>query len=299
MRSCVKKGCFVINIRYNPIIMGRIEDVEERMRIPLRDKSVSSRQVKQMLENEGIALRGKNTIWQLRGGHTSGRKIDRALLMAEMLKGDAVKKDQLYYKIAKQGVDTRQAGDRRLYTSRGFLDGISYSLNIGIQDIRRSMRAMRVELVDAEKEDALGRVGDTFRAVASEYLAFYSTSRDPSVDIRKVGVNWDGKSIEDFYRSFYTQINRSQTQTTWNSFEVEVMEQFYDQRIFDGSSLSSFDRQTLECNRNRSSLDAHVTDVRARTGIPVDRVVHFAHTNALVYGQSTNPDDLNDYLLSD
>ncbi len=273
--------------------MKNIEGVEARLGIPLRDRSVSGPKVKKLLLDQGVEIRGKDTISQIRGGHTTGAGIDRALVMTEALKGTAAQKDELYHSIARSGTELRHVRERNRYVGGGLTEEIGEELGIQTQDVRRSMRGMRADLVMAEQSGKLGDIAELFKQVAREYITAYSYGRDYSPAIRDFGRYWEIDTIENFYRLFYEMIKRSQTATTWNPFEMDVMREYYAQREKEGSQLSEFDKLTLERNRNRSALKPFVERIGLTTGIPYDGVVHFAHTNALLYGQPTNPESVN------
>jgi len=237
---------------------------------------------------KGVRLH-PHTVHRLRADTTSGDRLAMKLDMSEALKRDASKKDKLYYDIAAQGKKVRQVNGQRRYQGKGFTEAIAEELHMESQDVRRSLRAMRADIVLSE---ACGEIPflDEFRLTAEQYLYDFTVGWSASRVVKKINQEWKRDSIREFYGTFYRLAETATTLRTFPPYEMDTMESYYKERLESGSRLSELDKLTLSKNATGSRLDSLVDAVRS-TGIPYDGVVHYAHTNALLFGQPTRPVD--------
>lgn len=263
------------------------KDIEERHGISF-GRELSERAVVERFKGKGVVMHPKTT-YRLREDKTSGERLTRRLDMAEALKGNASKKDRFYHAIAVQGQQVRKVNGQGRYAGRGFMDAIADDLKINPQDARRSLRAMRAELVLSELNGET-QFMDEFRLTTERYLNKFVVGWSASPALQKVDEEWTRDSIGEFYRNFYSYAETTSTLQTFPPYEADIMESYYRQRLMTGSELSVLDKLTLSKNANGSRLTTVVDVVRA-AGVPYDNVVHFAHTNALLYGQPTRPVD--------
>lgn len=201
------------------------------------------------------------------------------------------KKDKLYREIASEAVRIRVYG-RGHYSSRYFSDHyteeVAEGLKLDSNDVRRCMRAMRIDLVYGD------RMGVTFTqffvGVASEYFHDNVGSIPPSkrgAAVVKLSEIWDFRSPATFYRNMYELIGKSvRSIGGWVPYEMEAMELFYGERIRPKVSPTDFDGKVLRLRKDTHFRDL-ITEISQNTGIPVDSNVLLNHRNALVYG---NPD---------
>ena len=268
--------------------MGRKEEIIEAHGIPVDDRTVTEKAMVAKFAEKGVPLH-EHTVYRLRVNTTSGDKLKRRLDGAELLKGNSAKKDKFYRDLASAGIKHRTFNGGGRFSSVNYMDHISNELNVDIQDVRRSLRAMRADLILSQQESNDPEFFEVFCRSADQYLAQFINCPDPSKPLIEVSRAWDRDTIEAFYRYLYQLADTTQTRKTWPPYEARILESFYDKRLTDGSPLTVLDRMTLNKNISGSPLPQLVQEVRVVSGVPYDGVVHFTHTNALLYGQPTRP----------
>ncbi|MDO8269194.1 MAG: hypothetical protein Q7T54_00810 [Candidatus Levybacteria bacterium] len=266
--------------------MGRIEDVTSRIGIPIKDRSVPGAQIVELLAGNGVMV-GRDAIYSVRSGRKTGDRIGARLEMTEILGSNSGKKDDFYGQIADVGTLVRATNEAGHYSTVGFARRIAEEMDLGEPDVSRCLRAMRTELVLSETKDESPRIKDLFREVAEEYLGHYRSGYSSSPVIKDIDAMWSRDSIEEFYRACAITMPAPHSLRTWMAYESDVLFEFYRLRKEMGSPVSAFDRLTLEKNVNGSPIESLINQVRMVTSIPYDQVVHFTHTNALLYGQPT------------
>jgi len=259
----------------------------EKYGIPLGDPAVQRKVVLGELGKKGVNIH-KGTVSRYRMGNTSGEKIGKHLELSERLDGDVRLKDQFYLDLARAGKEVRGQASTRRYAAIDFVNRLAEYLDLDPQDIRRSFRAMRTDVVMAENAGDAPRVIEYLIPIAARYFHDYSKS-SASVPLREISREWDQKSVRDFYRCFYETATTTSTMRTFPPYEVELFERFYEERVASGSSPSPLDTLTIAKNLGKLPIADFVATVRSESSVPFDKVVHFTHTNALLYGQPTNP----------
>lgn len=275
--------------------MGRIEDVTSRIGIPIKDRSVPGAQIVELLAGNGVMV-GRDAIYSVRSGRKTGNRIGARLEMTEILGSNSGRKDNFYEQIADVGTLVRATNEAGHYSTVGFARRIAEEMDLGEPDVSRCLRAMRTELVLSETRDEAPPMKDLFREVAEEYIGHYRSGYPSSPAIRDIDAMWSRDSIEEFYRACAVAMSAPHSLRTWMPYEIDVLQEFYKERKAMGSPVSVFDRLTLEKNINGSPITALTSQIRMETSIPYDQVVHFTHTNALLYGQPTRLHNGNDVI---
>ncbi len=261
--------------------------------IPLGGSREPVKPVLDALEVRGVKVHS-TTVRRIRGGFTGGTMVgERAIAWEIIQQDDASKKNNLYTVIAQKGLDTRRPQKppkSYKFNAVGFVEGIARDLNIRPQVIRRLMRAMRVDMVYAERHEPDADFSQKFKYIANDFIEAYTKKDDNSTTEKKRQImeeirdQWTG-SIEDFYRLIYSRLNVAAI-GTWPPYEVEAFLEFYSKQIASGNHLTAFDKLILQArNQGRATLDL-AAEVRASTGILVDDHNIEMHRNALLYAKS-------------
>ncbi len=272
--------------------MGNIHDIEQRIGIPITDKRIPGGDVVELMKGVGVHI-GRDAIYNVRSGRKSGNRIAAKFEMKELLGGTTSKKDNLYFDIARAGMDVRTSNRRGHYSVQNFASGIANLLGISEADVNRCLRTMRTEMAFSSTRGEVPQLLDYFCELADKYFTEYGEGYVSSPNVGHIDTVWDRESVSGFYSAFGERVAAPHALRTWMPYEIDALRQFYQQRIEGGSHLSALDNETLEKNIKGNPLIPMIASIRQETGVPYDQVTHFTHTNALLFGQPTNPQRTN------
>lgn len=271
--------------------------------IPLGRRRGPIAPVIKALKEHGFTTERFGTVSELRYEVSSGVLIANSIHCSSRFSAnDASKKDDLYLKVAKAGVLLRenQKGSRKhCLSSHHFTENIakhmvSADYRVDANLVHNAIRAMRMELV-LESGNVDSNLKKSFLDLATKFVVDFKFKDDhetPQQYPLNLAVILDNKwlrTIPDFYNILHSQPGRT-TIGSWTPYEVDFLQEFYQDRIISRRGLSHFDQLVL-----KSYLDGEFTTclaerVRKETGLIIYQKDLALHRNALVYGRFVNPD---------
>ncbi len=228
------------------------------------------------------------TIWVMRRDEQGEVITERARSLRALEANDASKKNNSYLTIAQAGLDCRSYQATRVphrLQSVGFTENIAQTSGFDEIIVRRSLRAMRTDLVLFQAEIHNKELDEALVETAGKYVSDYQHPESQSSQAqRHLWTQWDNRTIESYYREMY-EIFGARSLGTWAPYEMEVMRVFYEQQK--GSNLlTPFDRMVLGAFSRGASEEDLSSQIRTDTGIKLDEWVLPIHRHAVLQGFS-------------
>lgn len=252
--------------------------------------------VLQELQEQGIVI-NPNTISQIRGGFMTGGQLECQLRCALVRRqNDSTLKDVFYKEITGSGVAIiEEEGPRKDLSGTGLLTAIAEVTKMQLGDVRRSLMAMRVDLVcyASSKGDLPEDINRLFREQAEIFIQH--KSKRGSKPVARLDKQWEYRTLVDFYRTMYS-LNAVAMIGSWVPYELPVLDQFYLHQEEMGHKLTPLDYAALDSGlspltRKPTQVlrETWATKLREETGIAINLPILTNHRNLLTHGSPANP----------
>lgn len=193
-----------------------------------------------------------------------------------------------YLTIGQTGVELRKPQKRRPHrlSSNGLVEGIAEKLGLTYVELKRRLRAIRIDICASERMEPDQRVKPMFLDAVDEYVKAYTkpVNSDLNEQVLAISRKWHSSTIGDFYRILYQETSGSGI-STWVPYELEFIRDYY-QMLGEGQpKLSPFDRFALEA-MIKGQATKYAADLREWTGILVEDGVIYSHVGVLTSSQA-------------
>lgn len=210
--------------------------------------------------------------------------------------GSATAKLINYSAIGQAGVDLRkpQKTSPHRFSFEGLPQNIAKHLDITRVELGRLQRAIRLDICFGETMEHDQIKNSMFFAAVDKYVTAYTRPGNARINerVKAIGRRLGSLTIEDFYRSLYTETSGAGI-GTWLPYEVEFVGDFYHMLLAEGQSkLSDFDKFTLEA-RIKGETTEYAYSLRRRTGILADKDIICAHVSILTSSPALVPNGLS------
>lgn len=241
-------------------------------------------------EQKGITV-ADTTVSRIRGLYTSGERLAERLEAREiLLSGKVLEKDEFFLTVSQEGLGlrTRQVGrkNNHRYSSLRYLEDVANTVGIPNQKLRKVIRAIRADMVYAEHQNPEARFLSIFHTVVRKYFEDYLDNRGTRSErssIDDLRDDWDHKTIKNFYNAMY-ELCGPRAIGTWVPYEMEVVRQYFTDRLAEGSFLSLFDLLVLEGYTRRFGEIDVLSIIGQQTGLYLDGKVIEEYRSILIHG---------------
>ncbi len=271
--------------------MNNVPEMERRLGTLVGERGQSRKPVLDALSQRGVLVK-PGFVPGLRTGRNTGEKTNRRLDSSDTIEQDnASPKNNFYSQIAHTALAGRAEnvltnGPAHLLESDHYIEETARVLQENPQVVRRSIRAMRADLILTGESSPDQELVRQFYAIAESYIEDnYQTRpsfRSPGVIL--LDQNWDHKTLKSFYTNLYKFLG-GRAIGTWTPHDIEILDSFYRQQIETGNHLTPLDRLILRSYKDGSPTGGVVEEIKRLSGVDVDRKVIEQHRSLLLYGR--------------
>lgn len=239
----------------------------------------------------GISIK-RSTVKSWRHNIASGNGTQYRVDAAKLLQtDDALNKDYTYLSITKSAVRTRRMDNpprHHVYASGGLINIIAADARMTPFQTEAALRAIRTEVIlESSRLDTDHQA--IFGSVVEKIIEDYSNltpSMQPAIltSLREL----QQEDIRGVYKLFYARKAR-RTIGSLVPYECTFLRYFYQNRIAQGSQLSTYDRVALTSILSDEPIDEVIKRLREETGISIFLDDIAIQRSFLLYGKPTIP----------